>query len=163
MTILTQSFKRIPLLCLILLMVSTKDAALAKTAVPALSESPIETQFRIQFGQRHRRVFFATTPPQTGSVVKPLEPRGLLTEHSSTGDYAASLRLEEISRLKSQIVVFLKKTKDSEPSKARTCFDPIDIQVLGQPITRRCRETMSRAQKKLFLKLVGTLSESAKR
>lgn len=139
------------------------ELAFSKTAVPALSDSLIETQFRIQFGQRHQRVFFATTPPKGSGVVKPLEPRGLLTEHSSRGDYAASLRLDEVTKLKSQTSVFLKKTKNAEPSKARTCFDPIDIQILGQPPARRCREAMSRAQKKLFLKLVSNLAEAAKR
>lgn len=139
------------------------ELAFGKTAVPALSDSPIETQFRIQFGSRYQRVFFATTPPKGFGVVKPLEPRGLLTEHSAQGDYAASLGLDEIAKLKSQTGVFLKKTKNAEPSKARTCFDPVDIQILGQPPARRCREAMTRAQKKLFLKLVSNLAEAAKR
>ena len=141
----------------------SSEAAEAKTAVPALSDTPIETQFRIQFGQRYRRVFYATTPAKITGVVKPLEPRGLLTEHSSQGDYASSLQLAEIAKLKSQITVFLRKTKDSDPAKSRTCFDPIDFQVLGQSAARRCREAMSRPQKKLFLKLVSNLSEASKR
>lgn len=129
----------------------------AKSAVTPLSERPLEMEFRIQFGQRHKRLFFATSTGQAKTT------RAVLSEYSSSGDFAGSVSLRELASLNSQINKFLEQSKNAEPSKAITCLDPIDFNLRGQVPTRRCREAMSRAQKRRFFQLVENLSNFSRR
>ncbi len=147
---------------------SFSSESLAKSAVTPPSERPLEIEFHIQFGQRHQRLFFATSQAQSKlgkSQVdsKSANTRAVLYEHSSRGDFAVSVSPSELASLRSQIIMFLEQSKNAEPSKPLPCLDPLVFQVRNEAAIRRCRERMSRAQKLRFFQLVEKLSHFAQR
>lgn len=133
---------------------------------PASNEttSQITMIFRLNFGQTHQRVFFATMSSQKSQQKNRQENiSGVLTQESRTGHTAASIGAAKAKTLTKLLSDFTTETGYAKPGKYWSCQYPLDFTFAQKTTLRRCREMLTPEHKKDFSKLVSTLSFESKR